>query len=102
MLGWMWVSYRMLFDFFALEMTHGVSESGYIRAFNRRRRMLCGTSLKECPKSIFIKALEDFEHTLEVDEVEAFTCEKCPSEESSGEAPPVSSWTLRRCESQLM
>ena len=79
------VSYRMLFDFFALEMTDGVSESGYIRAFNRKRRMLCGTSLKECPKTIFIKAVEDFEHALEVDEVEAFTCEKCPSEESSGD-----------------
>ena len=60
------VSYRMLFDFFALEMTDGVSESGYIRAFNRRRGMLCESSLKECPKTIFIKAVEDFEHALEV------------------------------------
>ena len=74
-----------MFDFFSLEMSDGVSESGYITAFNRKRRMLCGSSAKECPKKVWIQAVEDFEHALSVDEVEAFTCNKCPSEDSEGD-----------------
>ena len=34
------VSYRLMFDFFLLEMSDGSSESGYINAFNRRRRLV--------------------------------------------------------------
>ena len=74
-----------MFDFFSLEMSDGVSESGYITAFNRRRKMLCGSSGKECPKKVWIQAVEDFEHALSVDKVEAFTCNKCPSEDSEGD-----------------
>ena len=58
------VSYRMMFDFFLLEMTDGCSATGYIAANNRRRRMLCGSSAKECPKKVWIQAVGDFENAL--------------------------------------
>ena len=47
--------------------------------------MLCRSSAKEYHKKVWIQAVEDFEHALSVDEVEAFTCNKCPSEDSEGD-----------------
>ena len=44
------VSYRLLFDFLLLEMTDGCSEFGYIKAFNRKRRMFVGG--EECAKKV--------------------------------------------------
>ena len=79
------VSYRMLFDFFLLEMTEGCSASGYISAFNKRRRILCGSSAKECPKKVWLQAVGDFENALTTKEKEAFTCDRCPSEDSPGD-----------------
>ena len=79
------VSYRMLFDLFLLEMTDGCSASGYISAFNKRRRLLCGSSAKECPKKVWLEAVGDFESALTTDESKAFTCDKCPSENSPGD-----------------
>ena len=78
-------SYRMMFDFLLLELTDGCSESGYISAYNRRRRLLCGDLAKECPKTVWLFAVEDFEDALTNDEEEAFTCHKCPSEDSPGD-----------------
>ena len=51
------VSNRLLFDFLLLEMTDGCSESGYIKAFNRKRRMFVGG--KECSKKVWLGAVED-------------------------------------------
>ena len=79
------VSYRLLLDFILLEMTDGTSESGYIKAFNRRRRMLYGEKGKECSKKVWLMAVSDFEHALDSDEEEAFSCEKCPSENNPGD-----------------
>ena len=79
------VSYRLLFDFFLLEMSDGCSETGFLSAFNRRRRMLCGNTAKECSKTVWCTAVKDFENALTTDEVEAFTCHKCPSESSPGD-----------------
>ena len=79
------VSYRLMFDFFLLEMSDGSSESGYINAFNRRRRLLCGDSAKECSKKIWLSAVEDFEKALTFDEEYAFSCSKCPTSESPGD-----------------
>ena len=78
------VSYRMLFDFLLLEMTDGCSESGYISAFNRKRRMFAGGN-KECSKQVWLGAVEDFENAISADESEAFSCSKCPSEHSPGD-----------------
>ena len=74
-----------MYDFFLLEMTDGCSATGYIAAYNRRRRMLCGPSAKECPKKVWMQAVGDFENALTTDEPEAFTCENCPSENSPGD-----------------
>lgn len=79
------VTYRLLYDFFLLEMTDGTSVSGYIAAFNRRRRMLCGSTAKECCAKVWKQAVKDFESALSTDEVEAFSCSKCPSENSPGD-----------------
>ena len=62
------VSYRMLFDFPLLEMTDGCSESGYIKAFNRKRIMFVGG--KECSKKVWLGAVEDFENAINADENE--------------------------------
>jgi hypothetical protein len=58
------VSYRMMYNFFLLEMTDGCSATGYIAAYNRRRRMLCGPSAKECPKKVWLQAVGDFGNAL--------------------------------------
>ena len=79
------VSYRMLYDFLMLEMVDGTSESGYINAYNRRRKMLFGDQGKECPKHIWLTAVADFEAALNFDEVQGYSCEKCPSEFSPGD-----------------
>ena len=79
------VSFRMLLDFFILEQTDGTSESGYIKAFNRRRRMLYGSESKECPKWVWLLAVSDFEAALTTDEAKNFTCSKCPSADSIGD-----------------
>ena len=82
------VSYRLLFDFVLLEMTDGSSESGYIAAFNRKRRTFFGDfgdSAKECSKKIWLLAVEDFEDAINADKREAFSCPKCPSENSPGD-----------------
>ena len=60
------VSYRILFDFPLLEMTDGCSESGYIKAFNRKRIMFVGG--KECSKKVWLGAVEDFENAINADE----------------------------------
>ena len=79
------VSYRLLFDFLMLEITDGSSASGYITAFNRRRSMLCGQGYKECSKKVWLQAVCDFQKALHTNEVEAFSCSKCPSETSVGD-----------------
>ena len=66
-------------------MTEGSSASGYISAFNKRRRILCGSSAKECPKKVWLQAVGDFENALTTKEKEAFTCDRCPSEDSPGD-----------------
>ena len=79
------VSYRMLLDFLLLEQTDGTSESGYIKAFNRRRGILYGNLGKECSKKVWLMAVSDFQHALVTDEKENFTCSKCPSADSIGD-----------------
>ena len=63
------VSYRILLDFFLLEVTDGTSESGYIKAHNRKQRMIYGKDAKECPKWVWLLAVSDFEHALSTDKL---------------------------------
>ena len=66
-------------------MTEGCSASGYICAFNKRRRILCGSSAKKCAKKVWLQAVGDFENALTTEEKEAFTCDICQSEDSPGD-----------------
>ena len=79
------ISYRLLFDYFFLQMTDGTSTSGYITAFNKKRSLLTGSLAKECCPQIWKWGVRDFECALHTDEVEAFSCSKCPSETSPGD-----------------
>ena len=79
------ISYRLLFDYFFLQMTDGTSTSGYITAFNKKRRLLTGSFAKECCPQIWKWGVRDFECALHTDEVETFSCSKCPSETSPGD-----------------
>ena len=68
--------------------TDGSSESGYIAAFNKKRRMFSGDfgdSAKECSKKIWLLAVEDFENAINADEIEAFSCPKYLSENRPGD-----------------
>ena len=47
--------------------------------------MLCGPGYKECSKKVWLQAVRDFQKALHTNEVEAFSCSKCPSETSVGD-----------------